>query len=259
MAEKIRIGNDIDIRWTLIDENDQPYDLTNRRFEIELVVGVKRIRISDVKVEGADGNTVHFVYYGKDQRHLGSYALKIIENNGIVNMVTFDTPDVFRLVEHSWLAVDTGEKPERIKIEYITLTSSLMERIGPQGPPGPEGPPGPPGPAGTYTAGPGIKIENDVISATNEGNTKSVELTQAEYDALTEEEKNNGTIYFITDAAGGGDATFATGEKVNEVSITENATPGSKALMTSGGVKKAVEEHQPDEISEQDIDDIIYG
>lgn len=31
------------------------------------------------------------------------------------------------------------------------------------------------------------------------GNTNSVELTQAEYDALTAEEKNNGTIYFITD------------------------------------------------------------
>lgn len=31
----------------------------------------------------------------------------------------------------------------------------------------------------------------------------TVELTQAEYDALTEEEKNNGTIYFITDAQSG--------------------------------------------------------
>ncbi len=29
--------------------------------------------------------------------------------------------------------------------------------------------------------------------------TPSVELTQAEYDALTEDEKNNGTVYFITD------------------------------------------------------------
>lgn len=85
------------------------------------------------------------------------------------------------------------------------------------------------------------------------------ELKQAEYDALSDAEKNNGTIYFITDAAGGDSATFATGEKVKEVSITEVASTGSKALITSGGVKKAVEEHQPGEISEQDIDDIIYG
>lgn len=36
------------------------------------------------------------------------------------------------------------------------------------------------------------------------GIPKSVELTQAEYDALTDEEKNNGTTYFITDGQGGG-------------------------------------------------------
>lgn len=40
-----------------------------------------------------------------------------------------------------------------------------------------------------------------------------VELTQAEYDALSDEEKNNGTIYFITDGTGGtgggGESTIA--------------------------------------------------
>ena len=42
-----------------------------------------------------------------------------------------------------------------------------------------------------------IVDEHGIISSPN--NTYR-ELTQAEYDALTEEEKNNGTIYFITDA-----------------------------------------------------------
>lgn len=36
------------------------------------------------------------------------------------------------------------------------------------------------------------------------GGTESVELTQAEYDALSDDEKMNGTIYFITDGEGGG-------------------------------------------------------
>ena len=36
------------------------------------------------------------------------------------------------------------------------------------------------------------------------GNTESIELTQAQYDALSDEEKNNGTVYFITDGQGGG-------------------------------------------------------
>lgn len=37
-----------------------------------------------------------------------------------------------------------------------------------------------------------------------EGGDSHVELTQAQYNALTPEEKNNGTVYFITDAQGGG-------------------------------------------------------
>lgn len=37
------------------------------------------------------------------------------------------------------------------------------------------------------------------------GGGSHVELTQAEYDALTEEEKNNGSVYFITDTNGDGE------------------------------------------------------
>ena len=49
-----------------------------------------------------------------------------------------------------------------------------------------------------------------VVGAINElqaggsGDGKHRTLTQAEYDDLSEEEKNNGTIYFISDAGGGG-------------------------------------------------------
>lgn len=47
-------------------------------------------------------------------------------------------------------------------------------------------------------------INNWKEVGSGEGNTVSVELTQAEYDALTPAEKNNGTVYFITDGQGGG-------------------------------------------------------
>lgn len=53
----------------------------------------------------------------------------------------------------------------------------------------------------TLTAGTNITIDsNNVISAT--GNTDYTELTQDEYDLLTPAEKENGTLYFITDASG---------------------------------------------------------
>ena len=38
------------------------------------------------------------------------------------------------------------------------------------------------------------------------GNSKMQELTQEEYDELTTEEKNNGTVYYITDANGDGES-----------------------------------------------------
>lgn len=134
MSQKIRIGNDIDISWSLVDGDEQPYPLEGKDVSIELNVGTKKVRIKEITL---DGNTVHFVYYGKDQKYTGSYNLKFIENDGEVEMVTFDTRDAFTLVEHSWLAVDSGEEPERVYLEFITLTSNMLERVGPPGPVGP--------------------------------------------------------------------------------------------------------------------------
>lgn len=132
MSQKIRIGNDIDIRWSLVDENENPYILEGRDVRIELNVGKKKIRITEIEL---NENTVHFIYYGKDQKYTGQYILKFIENDGNVEMVTFDTKDAFTLVEHSWLAIDDGEEPERVYLEFVTVTSNILERIGPTGPP----------------------------------------------------------------------------------------------------------------------------
>lgn len=145
MSEKIRKGNDIRISWSLYDEAEQPYNLEGRDIAIELNVLTKRIRIPEFTVSG---NTVHFTYYGKDQKYTGSYALKFIENEGRVDMVTFDTKDAFILVEHSWLAIDEGEIPETIQLEVVTVTSELTERVGPAGPQGPQGERGPQGEQG---------------------------------------------------------------------------------------------------------------
>lgn len=59
-----------------------------------------------------------------------------------------------------------------------------------------------------------------IIGAINElkegggGNANYVELTQAEYDELTEEEKHNGKMYFITD--GGSDESIIDDETTSE-------------------------------------------
>lgn len=130
MSHKIRIGNDIDIRWTLLDADEQPYIIEGRDISIELNVGKKRVRMTEVEVSG---NVAHFIYRGKDQKHTGQYVLKFVENDGQNEMVTFDTDDAFELVEHSWLALDEGETPETIQLEVVTVSSSILEKVGPKG------------------------------------------------------------------------------------------------------------------------------
>ena len=62
----------------------------------------------------------------------------------------------------------------------------------------------------------------------SEGGAGHIELTQAEYDALSDEEKLNGAIYFITDAEGGegGDAS------IDDNNISSESTWSSAKIVT---------------------------
>lgn len=130
MSQKIRQGNDIRIRWSILDADEHPYILEGRNVAVELNVGTKRVRIRSLEIES---NVLIFTYYGKDQKYTGSYILKFIENEGQVDMVTFDTKDAFTLVEHSWQAIDEGETPETVQLEFVTVTSALHSSVGPAG------------------------------------------------------------------------------------------------------------------------------
>lgn len=68
----------------------------------------------------------------------------------------------------------------------------------------------------------------DYMGGGGGGNTNYEELTQLEYDALTEEEKNNGTIYFITDANSNQDGKFQPviySEEEREIGIWTDGKP----------------------------------
>lgn len=128
MSEKIRVGNDIDITWSLIDEEEQPYVVEGRDVSVEVVIAdKKRYRVKDLDL---DGNSIHFVYWGKDQKYTGICQLKFIENDGEKEMVTFDIPDAFTLVAHSWQTASAPEN-ERVQISFVTVTSNLMSKVGP--------------------------------------------------------------------------------------------------------------------------------
>jgi hypothetical protein len=73
-----------------------------------------------------------------------------------------------------------------------------------------------------------LSIEGKAADAQAVGKALGIEITQAEYDALSEEEKNNG-IYWVTDGAGGTDG--------NNIDIVDNleSTDTDKVLSANQG------------------------
>jgi hypothetical protein len=78
-----------------------------------------------------------------------------------------------------------------------------------------------------FDDGKSLQEKYDLGELGGEGGAGHIELTQAEYDALSDEEKNNGAIYFITDAIGeGGDAS------IDDNNISSESTWSSAKIVT---------------------------
>lgn len=117
---KIRIGNDLHITWTLKDCHGEPYILEGHDFGVYVQVGSKKILIANPTV---NANVLYFTFYGKDQQYIGEYNLLLIENNGKVEMLTYDVKAAFELVAHSW---ETDTVSSRgIIIESTTVDSDI--------------------------------------------------------------------------------------------------------------------------------------
>ena len=159
MAKRIRIGNDVQVTWTLVDQSGEPYDLSGRSFVIELDVAWTRIRFSGSELS-VEGNVVSFTYPGKEQKQPGPYHLKLVENEGDDEMVTYDVKDAFVLVPHSWM--EGGENAPSLSTEYVDISSV----IGTKGDKGDKGEPGEDGKDGKD----GIDGKTPVITADAAGN-----------------------------------------------------------------------------------------
>jgi hypothetical protein len=145
--KRLRIGKDFGLSWKIKAKNvgeNVPY--TPSSDSLLLLV----TPYNKVKAEGAtfDGDTVRWIFRGKDQKHPGVYGLELVENQGQNGMITIDTCKGFELVEHT--CEETGQDGESLifdTLEFITDVE-LNALRGPQGEPGPEGPQGPAGPEG---------------------------------------------------------------------------------------------------------------
>lgn len=90
----IRIGNDINIAWSIYRCGDAE-PLTLSALTLYMTCGYRKVQVQDFKV---DGNKITFTFHGKDQANTGIYGLTLVGNAGQDGMFTVDACGAFKLV-----------------------------------------------------------------------------------------------------------------------------------------------------------------
>lgn len=117
--KKIRIGNDINLTWT-VTRGGQAED-----FPSELSVLILDCRGNACNITyTVSANVISITFRGKNQSELGEYIALLCENKGGDSMVTVDERSVFCLVAHTDLECGTDETG--IATEHITLQSEII-------------------------------------------------------------------------------------------------------------------------------------
>ena len=98
--ERIRIGNDIELRWKIYTTDAEgvssPYDLTGKSLEVSLF---NAFADGELPLDfTTQENEITAIYRGKDQKVTGRYSIILRENNGADGMKTVDEHDAFELV-----------------------------------------------------------------------------------------------------------------------------------------------------------------
>ncbi len=118
--EAIRIGNDINIEWTIFRDG-KPESLDGKNISVFMTNGYRKMEVKDLHFRD---NVIRFTYLGKDQDYNGVYTLTLIENKGKEGMYTVDACDAFRLIPRSCsVGGDTG--CGSVKVTTIKLTGDI--------------------------------------------------------------------------------------------------------------------------------------
>lgn len=115
----IRIGNDINVKWTLANK-DNEFFLEGKDITIYLSSKYEKVKIKDFTVSG---NTVTWTFLGKDQKHTGSYSLELVVNDGKRNMITTDARKFVELTPHCCKTFG-GDEPN-----FVTETIHLESNV----------------------------------------------------------------------------------------------------------------------------------
>lgn len=118
--EAIRIGNDINIEWTIFRDG-KPESLDGKNISVFMTNGYKKMAVKDLHFRD---NVIRFTYLGKDQDYNGVYTLTLIENKGKEGMYTVDACDAFCLIPRSCsVGGDTG--CGSVKVTTVRLTGDI--------------------------------------------------------------------------------------------------------------------------------------
>lgn len=131
-----------------------------------------------------------FVLYALCKKYVKKTAVglgAVIGAPCTIKSITLSPDNKTNIVTFEWTGTDGSKKTSTMNVKNGTITevTPLLD-------------------SGVKIATVTVDGVSTDIYAPEGGGTVGVELTQAEYDALSEEEKLNGTVYFITDGHGGG-------------------------------------------------------
>lgn len=91
---KIRIGNDIPIRWA-VTRCGVPEDFTGKSLKLYMRTAYSETEVADFAV---NGNIISWTYPGAAQKATGTYTFTLVENEGLDDMATVDACDALKLV-----------------------------------------------------------------------------------------------------------------------------------------------------------------
>ena len=91
---RIRIGNDIPIRWT-VTRCGVPEDFTGKSLRLYMRTAYSETEVTDFAV---NGNVLSWTFPGAAQKATGTYTFTLVENEGLDGMATVDACDALKLV-----------------------------------------------------------------------------------------------------------------------------------------------------------------
>lgn len=91
---RIRIGNDIPIRWA-VTRCGVPEDFAGKSLKLYMRTAYSETEVTDFAV---NGNIISWTYPGASQKATGTYTFTLVENEGLDDMATVDACDALKLV-----------------------------------------------------------------------------------------------------------------------------------------------------------------